>query len=108
MRLSKLIPFLLLAACTVGPDYRPPAPVGQAAWLEPADPAAVDPAWWDRFGDARLTALVERAMAKAGTAGLNSIIIATGRGAGEPRCRGGAKASRTPRCRIGDRECAEP
>ena len=65
MRLSKLIPFLLLAGCTVGPDYRPPAPAGQGAWLEPADAGAVDPAWWNRFGDAGLTALVARALANA-------------------------------------------
>jgi NodT family efflux transporter outer membrane factor (OMF) lipoprotein len=57
-----------LAACAVGPDYRPPS----AAQLSvPADypsgaPQRVDPAelrqWWTRFDDPVLAELVERAM----------------------------------------------
>jgi outer membrane protein, multidrug efflux system len=66
------LPILLLAAtalagCTVGPDYRAPAPlpgVG-ADWVEPGAPGAVDLAWWRAFGDARLDALVAQAMATA-------------------------------------------
>src|SRR4051794_5724487 len=57
---------LLLAACTVGPDYAPPHPKGaDAAWIEPAAPGPVDLAWWDRFGDAQLSALVQRAVTNA-------------------------------------------
>ena len=56
---------LALAGCTVGPNYsRPemPVPAGYAK------PAAVDGSvdvahWWTAFGDPRLTALVERALA---------------------------------------------
>ncbi|MFT3967254.1 MAG: TolC family protein, partial [Sphingobium sp.] len=66
-RLSFIAPVLLLAACTVGPDYRRPAiPAASGAWTEPADAAgAVDPLWWRQFGDPALTALIERALAKA-------------------------------------------
>lgn len=58
---------LLVAGCTVGPDYRRPAPdaATQAPWLEPGTPGAVDLAWWDSFGDAQLSALVARALAGA-------------------------------------------
>ncbi len=64
--LSVLFPSLLLAGCTVGPDYERPAVAGAApgsAWVEPADDGAVKAAWWHQLGDARLTALVERAFA---------------------------------------------
>jgi hypothetical protein len=58
---------LLLAGCTVGPDYQRPAPSAatQAPWLEPGTPGAVDLAWWDSFGDPQLSALVTRALASA-------------------------------------------
>lgn len=53
-----------LAGCTVGPDYAgPPAVKSAAEWQEPGNPGAVDLAWWERFGDAQLTALVQRAVA---------------------------------------------
>lgn len=60
----------LLGACATGPDYRKPAPDLPAAWkieapwreAAPNDAAAKGP-WWQRFGDARLDALVERALA---------------------------------------------
>lgn len=57
--------FLLLAACTVGPNYSAPKPKAAAEWVEPASPGAVELAWWDRFGDAQLSALVQRAVANA-------------------------------------------
>ncbi|MDP5279657.1 efflux transporter outer membrane subunit [Sphingomonas sp. DG1-23] len=58
---------LVLAGCTVGPDYQRPAPTAasQAPWLEPGTPGAVDLAWWDGFGDPQLAALVDRALASA-------------------------------------------
>lgn len=58
---------LLLAGCTVGPTYQPPAPsaASQAPWLEPGTPGAVDLAWWDSFNDPQLSALVNRALAGA-------------------------------------------
>lgn len=67
-RLSLLVPSLLLAGCSVGPDYERPAVVGAvpgAAWVEPADTGAVETEWWHRFGDAQLSALIERAFAQS-------------------------------------------
>jgi NodT family efflux transporter outer membrane factor (OMF) lipoprotein len=65
----------LLAACAVGPDFVRPTPQEPAAFAraEPATqaaaaestgvPAPSDDAFWQRFGDAQLTALVEEALA---------------------------------------------
>lgn len=66
-RLPLLALPLLIAGCTVGPDYQRPAPTAatQAPWLEAGTPGAVDLAWWDSFGDAQLSALVARALANA-------------------------------------------
>lgn len=59
---------LALAGCkTVGPNYLPPRAAVTDEWLEPADPGAIDPAWWNRFGDHQLTALIEQAMAGSPT-----------------------------------------
>jgi NodT family efflux transporter outer membrane factor (OMF) lipoprotein len=56
---------LTLAACTVGPDYQPPAPETRAGWQAPAQ--TVDFAqiqqWWAAFHDAELDSLVARAIA---------------------------------------------
>lgn len=54
-----------LGGCTVGPDYVRPAPKAGPDWVEPAAPGAVDQLWWERFGDAQLSALVARAIAGA-------------------------------------------
>ena len=61
----------LLAACTVGPDYVRPtpqepatfarAPTAAEAQATPAAAPAGD-AFWESFGDAQLTALVEEAL----------------------------------------------
>ncbi|TMJ18542.1 MAG: efflux transporter outer membrane subunit [Alphaproteobacteria bacterium] len=57
-----------LAACTVGPDYRPPAPsalsvpdayYGREAAAQPADLAR----WWERLNDPLLTRLIDEATA---------------------------------------------
>lgn len=67
----RILPFLLmpllLAGCTVGPDYRRTAAPGASTtgWTEPADTGAVDPRWWRQFDDAELTALIERAAKSA-------------------------------------------
>jgi outer membrane protein, multidrug efflux system len=60
---------LLLAACTVGPDYRRPDLKLPDAYFEPAvenagatAPDAI-PQWWTLFGDARLNDLVAAAFA---------------------------------------------
>ena len=57
--LSALLP-LLLAGCTVGPDYERPETALAENWLEPAVPGRIDAVWWRSFGDPQLTALVER------------------------------------------------
>lgn len=65
------LPLLLaatsLAACTVGPDYDAPVARVSDSWIEPANTAAIQPAWWDRFDDPQLSALISRAMADAPT-----------------------------------------
>lgn len=68
-RLFLAAPLLLgLGACTaVGPDYVAPQTAATPKWLEPADPGAIDPAWWRQFGDPQLTGLIERALAEAPT-----------------------------------------
>ncbi len=54
-----------LAGCTVGPDYDAPVPQVSDTWIEPATTGAIQPAWWNRFDDPRLGALITRAMAEA-------------------------------------------
>ncbi|HEY1412839.1 MAG TPA: TolC family protein, partial [Rhodopila sp.] len=61
-----------VAACTVGPDFHPPAADVPAAWKDPsastpgslvtphADP---DPRWWRAFNDPTLDSLIDRAAA---------------------------------------------
>jgi NodT family efflux transporter outer membrane factor (OMF) lipoprotein len=65
---------LLLAGCTVGPDFQAPDPPAIADWhdasvrqsgngvavTEASDP---DPQWWNKFGDPTLTALMMKAIA---------------------------------------------
>src|SRR5262245_57558086 len=63
---------LILAGCTVGPDYEKPNPKVPGNWTE--KDSGLDPAtsrvtsqsaavaeWWNTFGDAELTSLIERA-----------------------------------------------
>ena len=62
---------LLAGACAVGPDYREPKPALDASFVNaPAvasNPASADiAAFWRGFGDAELTALIERALAANG------------------------------------------
>jgi multidrug efflux system outer membrane protein len=62
-----LIAPVLLAGCTVGPDYRPKSPTQlgvPSAYSVPASPGAEDlTAWWTRFDDPVLGQLVEQARA---------------------------------------------
>ncbi len=73
MRIGRLawIAGLLLAACTVGPDFQPPDPGAPGDWgPERADvrsrttPGEVDPQWWTRFNDPELSSLVGRVAAQ--------------------------------------------
>ncbi|MCL4222493.1 MAG: efflux transporter outer membrane subunit [Phycisphaerales bacterium] len=60
-----------LAGCMVGPNYTPPSPAMPDAYGELAGAAAAgvdatgegEAAWWQRFNDAELASLVERAVA---------------------------------------------
>src|SRR3569623_1937468 len=67
---------LLLAGCTVGPDYRPPAPASLVIPDRYAPPVTAAPSpsetpaepadlatWWERFDDPLLTDLIGRATA---------------------------------------------
>lgn len=94
----------LLASCTVGPDYQLPTlalPTTYARDVE-APGSAVDPAsWWTAFGDARLTALIEKGLAdnpdiavaasRVRAARLQEIVA---RAAGRPAINAAAQASR--------------
>jgi len=64
--MPRILPLLLagaaLAGCTVGPDYKRPVVPAASAWVEQGTPGPVDLAWWDRFGDPQLSALVARAV----------------------------------------------
>jgi NodT family efflux transporter outer membrane factor (OMF) lipoprotein len=56
----------VLSACTVGPDYVPPAETAPATWLAGADTrvdAAGVAAFWTTFNDRELDALLQRAVA---------------------------------------------
>jgi NodT family efflux transporter outer membrane factor (OMF) lipoprotein len=54
-----------LGGCAVGPDYRQPPTVASApAWIEPANPNAVDARWWRTLGDPVLTGLVDMAVTR--------------------------------------------
>ncbi|MEQ5844392.1 efflux transporter outer membrane subunit [Paraburkholderia megapolitana] len=71
---------IVLCACSVGPDFKPPQAHAPTAWhdiAQPAVPASAaeaqrvtstptvdsdpDPRWWHSFGDPTLDALIERA-----------------------------------------------
>lgn len=56
-----------LAACTVGPDYHPPAAAAPTMFRE-STVVAGEPIdrWWTRYGDPTLVALVDRALAANG------------------------------------------
>lgn len=69
---ARLLPLampLLLAACTVGPDYRKPEPDMPVAWkteapwrqATPRDDAEKGP-WWLRYGDPTLNALQQKVL----------------------------------------------
>ncbi len=55
-----------VAACAVGPDYRPSTPSAPAAWDAPVvngltDKASAPATWWASFNDGELNSLIERA-----------------------------------------------
>jgi multidrug efflux system outer membrane protein len=76
----------LLSGCVAGPNYvqpeveMPPAWKLEAPWREgtPAD-AAFKGAWWQRFGDARLSALQQQALERSPTLALAGARLAQAR-----------------------------
>jgi NodT family efflux transporter outer membrane factor (OMF) lipoprotein len=65
---SAVVP-LCIAGCTVGPDYKPPAPnmpahfsATQPASTQPADGSANMERWWESFNDPMLDSLIGRAV----------------------------------------------
>ena len=74
MKRSAVLAALLLGACTVGPDYAEPQLAVPANYLEASasETASLD-RWWQGFGDAQLSSLMDRAL----TANLD-IEMATG------------------------------
>ena len=66
MRMTSMTVLVLLAGCTVGPDYVPPQESAPAVWAaEPVEGLTPDAEilteWWTTFGDPLLTRLIERA-----------------------------------------------
>ncbi len=94
MRGSRLLPTLsalLLAGCTVGPDFSAPSWASPSTWFEshPQEVAAtpsiavtkpVDPKWWKQFDDRELSSLVERVAAGNLDVRLATIRLAESRG----------------------------
>ena len=63
MKRSILLALLLTGCTTVGPDYREPQVAVPGSYLEPSDSGTAQlDRWWQGFGDALLTALVDRAL----------------------------------------------
>lgn len=65
-RLLRFLPLLLLASCTVGPNYKTPQAKLQAEWMTPlvgqaGDSAAVQTNWWNTLNDPVLNHLVQTA-----------------------------------------------
>lgn len=73
---------LLLAACTVGPDFVRPAPTLPARWSAPlphgGEPVALQ-SWWRRFDDPRLDAVIAAAEADSPTLDLALARVAEAR-----------------------------
>lgn len=63
MKRSAILAALLLGACTVGPDYAEPQLAVPANYLEASasETASLD-RWWQGFGDAQLSSLMDRAL----------------------------------------------
>ena len=68
LKVTLLFCILVMAGCTVGPDYQPPEQNVPANWIGRAGPLADVQAdavllqWWKEFNDPNLTSLVRRAM----------------------------------------------
>lgn len=63
LQLGVAIPYLLLSACVVGPDFEAPPVAVRDAWISPVSTAEVDAAWWRKLNDPVLIELVDAAIA---------------------------------------------
>ncbi|MBX9816135.1 MAG: TolC family protein, partial [Sphingomonas sp.] len=110
-KMLSLAALAALAGCTVGPNYERPDVAVPPTYARPATAAASDvdvARWWTAFGDPRLTALIERALADNPTiriaasrvrqARLEEIVA---RAAGRPQINLGANATRVEFSRNG-------
>ena len=72
---------LMLAGCTVGPDYRAPVGAVPPAFREASSATIAQPVdrWWERYGDPALVALVDRAIAANGDVAIAEARIAQAR-----------------------------
>jgi NodT family efflux transporter outer membrane factor (OMF) lipoprotein len=64
--MRKFVPFLMLAGCTVGPNYQPPKSFAPQRFAEPqvqGEPGNLSQ-WWRSFNDPVLTGLIERGLAQ--------------------------------------------
>ncbi|WP_375381778.1 efflux transporter outer membrane subunit [uncultured Sphingomonas sp.] len=89
--LAAMLATSVLAGCTVGPNFRRPAPPGDAAYLAPGEtrrpasgPLAVTgegPAlrWWTAFGSPELDALVDQAIARNASLEASNATLAAAR-----------------------------
>jgi len=60
---AAILASLLLGACTVGPDYAEPQLTAPAGYHEASGSSTTQlDQWWQGFGDAQLTSLVERSL----------------------------------------------
>ena len=66
-RIAMVASVWILAACTVGPEYRVPEINTGKGWSQPAVPEVADPelaTWWHSLGDPILDRLIEMALAQ--------------------------------------------
>jgi DHA2 family multidrug resistance protein len=61
--LAVIAPLAMLAACTVGPDFRSPEVPVRDAWIASVDVSEVDGEWWRKLNDPLLDELVLSAIA---------------------------------------------
>ena len=97
MRSAAVLGLLVVAGCSVGPDYIPPAATLPSAFRArlvalQAVPSPDIERWWERLGDTQLTALVDRALAGSTDLAVAQALLRQARAAA-----GAARSELTPR-----------
>ena len=107
----------MLAACTVGPDYRRPEVAAPAKWRidTPQSAEIANTRWWEQFGDAALNQLTDEALRAnldllAAAARVDQFIgaLTTTRSQFYPQFGYGADASRSRASRVGSPPIPSP